>query len=57
VPANRFEVIECAAALAAARAHDLDGEPRPPGPLDVLCQHILIRAARGRSMPASFTTR
>jgi ATP-dependent Lhr-like helicase len=47
VPANRFEVIECAAALAAARAHDLDGEPRPPGPLDVLCQHILIRAASG----------
>ena len=47
VPANRFEVIECHAALQAARAHDLDGEPRGPGPRDVLCQHILIRACSG----------
>jgi len=47
VPANRFEVVECVAALEAAKAHDLDGEPRGPGPLDVLCQHILIRAAAG----------
>jgi ATP-dependent Lhr-like helicase len=47
VPSNRFEVIECLAALDAARAHDLDGDPRTPGPLDVLCQHILIRAAAG----------
>lgn len=44
VPANRFEVVECIAALEAAKAHDLDGEPRGPGPLDVLCQHILITA-------------
>jgi ATP-dependent Lhr-like helicase len=47
VPANRFEVIECVAALDAVRAHALDGEPRGPGPLDVLCQHILIRACAG----------
>lgn len=47
VPANRFEVIECQAALEAARAHDLDGEPRGPGPRDVLCQHILLSAAAG----------
>jgi len=47
VAANRFEVVECVAALEAVRAHDLDGEPRGPGPLDVLCQHILIRAAAG----------
>lgn len=47
VPANRFEVIECVAALEAAKAHDLDGEPKGPGPLDVLCQHILIRACAG----------
>ncbi|MGV6802768.1 MAG: ligase-associated DNA damage response DEXH box helicase [Ruegeria sp.] len=47
VPANRFEVVECVAALEAARAHDLDGEPRGPGPRDVLCQHILIAAASG----------
>ncbi|MDQ2093786.1 ligase-associated DNA damage response DEXH box helicase [Rhodalgimonas zhirmunskyi] len=44
VPANRFEVVECQAALEAAREGDLDGEPRGPGPLDVLCQHILIAA-------------
>lgn len=47
VPANRFEVVECVAALEAVRAHDLDGDPRGPGPRDVLCQHILIRACRG----------
>ncbi len=47
VPANRFEVVECLAALQAARAHDLDGEPRAPGPRDVLCQHILITACAG----------
>ena len=32
VPANRMEVVECQAALEAARAHALDGEPRGPGP-------------------------
>ena len=47
VPANRFEVVECVAALEAARAHDLDGDPRGSGPRDVLCQHILIAAAAG----------
>ncbi|WP_306115452.1 MULTISPECIES: ligase-associated DNA damage response DEXH box helicase [unclassified Roseovarius] len=47
VPANRFEVVECHAALEAAKEHDLDGAPRGPGPRDVLCQHILIRACAG----------
>ncbi|MEQ9694682.1 ligase-associated DNA damage response DEXH box helicase [Shimia sp. SDUM112013] len=47
VPANRFEVIECVAALQAVQAHDLDGAPRGEGPRDVLCQHILLRAAAG----------
>jgi ATP-dependent Lhr-like helicase len=47
VPANRFEVVECQAALEAAAAHDLDGEPRGPGPRDVLCQHILATACAG----------
>ncbi|MGR3756752.1 MAG: ligase-associated DNA damage response DEXH box helicase [Tranquillimonas sp.] len=47
VPANRFEVVECVAALQAVRARDLDGDPRGPGPRDVLCQHILIRACSG----------
>ena len=44
VPANRFEVVECQAALEAVRAHDLDGEPCGPGPRDVLCQHLLATA-------------
>lgn len=47
VPANRFEVIECVAALQAVRESDLDGEPRGLGPLDVLCQHILLTACAG----------
>lgn len=47
VPANRWEVVECQAALEAVRAHDLDGEPRGAGPRDVLCQHILITACSG----------
>lgn len=47
LPANRFEVVECRAALDAVSDHDLDGEPRGPGPRDVLCQHILLTAAAG----------
>ena len=47
VPANRFEIVECHAALEAVKAHDLDGDPRGPGPRDVLCQHILATAASG----------
>ena len=47
VPANRFEVVECRAALEAAQAGDLDGDPRGSGPRDVLCQHILIAACAG----------
>ncbi|MCB1341890.1 MAG: ligase-associated DNA damage response DEXH box helicase [Pseudooceanicola sp.] len=47
VPANRFEVVECIAALEAVREGALDGDPRGPGPRDVLCQHILITACAG----------
>ncbi len=47
VPANRFEVVECHAALEAIRARALDGDPPGPGPRDVLCQHILIAACAG----------
>ncbi len=47
VPANRFEVVECVAALEAVKAHDLDGDPRGPGPRDVMCQHILVAATAG----------
>ncbi|GAA3868842.1 ligase-associated DNA damage response DEXH box helicase [Celeribacter arenosi] len=47
VPANRFEVVECVAALDAMRAGELDGERPDRGPRDVLCQHILVRACVG----------
>jgi ATP-dependent Lhr-like helicase len=47
VPANRFEVVECQAALQSVRSHTLDGEPRGTGPLDMLCQHLLATAAAG----------
>ncbi|MGB5558318.1 MAG: ligase-associated DNA damage response DEXH box helicase [Paracoccaceae bacterium] len=47
VPANRFEVVECFAALQAAKEHDLDGTPRGRGPRDVLCQQIMIVACAG----------
>ena len=47
VPANRFEVLECRAALEAVRARSLDGDPPRPGGLDVLAQHILGTACAG----------
>ncbi len=47
VPANRFEIVECVAALEAVKERALDGEPKGAGPRDVLCQHILIRACAG----------
>ncbi len=47
VPANRFEVVECIAALEAVKERDLDGDPKGDGPRDVLCQHILIASCAG----------
>ena len=47
VPANRFEVLECRAALEAVQAGSLDGDPLKPGGLDVLAQHILGTACSG----------
>ena len=41
VPANRFEALECLAAIAAAQAGEQDAENMRVGALDVLCQHIL----------------
>eukprot|EP01037_Dinobryon_pediforme_P010877 gene10877-10958_t len=41
VPANRFEVLECEAAIAGVAAHELDGDFPRPGGLDVLAQHVL----------------
>ncbi len=41
VPANRFEVLECRAALDAAKAGEQDTPPLRTGALDVLAQHVL----------------
>jgi ATP-dependent Lhr-like helicase len=41
VPGNRFEVLECHAAVDAVRAGSLDGTPPRTGGLDVLAQHVL----------------
>src|SRR6202035_789284 len=41
VPANRFEALECRAALTAIEDGELDGEPPSAGSLDVVAQHIL----------------
>jgi len=50
VPANRFEVLECRAALEALAAGELDGERPRAGGLDVLAQHIM-----GMACAAPFT--
>lgn len=48
VPANRFEVLECVAALQAVEAGELDTEGESgQGGLDVLCQHLLLLACAG----------
>ena len=44
VPANRFEVLECRAALEAVYDGTLDGDAPHPGGLDVLAQHIMAMA-------------
>ncbi|WP_408902145.1 ligase-associated DNA damage response DEXH box helicase [Rhodovarius crocodyli] len=51
VPANRFEVIECVAALGAVKARKQDGDPPRPGGLDVLAQHILAMACHAPFLP------
>ena len=47
VPGNRFEVLECQAAIDAIREETLDGAPPHPGGLDVLAQHITGVACSG----------
>ncbi|MGB8070867.1 MAG: ligase-associated DNA damage response DEXH box helicase [Pseudolabrys sp.] len=44
VPANRFEVLECRAAIEAVAENAQDTPPLRTGALDVLAQHILGRA-------------
>src|ERR1051326_7954615 len=41
VPANRFEVLECEAAIGAVTEHAQDTPPLRTGALDVLAQHVL----------------
>jgi ATP-dependent Lhr-like helicase len=47
VPANRFEVLECRAALDAVAAGAQDTPPARSGALDVLAQHVLGTACAG----------
>jgi len=51
VPGNRFEVLECRAALEAVYAQSLDGDPPGEGGLDILAQHIMIVACSGPFHP------
>jgi ATP-dependent Lhr-like helicase len=51
VPANRFEVLECEAAILGVVARELDGDPPGPGGLDVLAQHLLLMASGGPFLP------
>jgi len=47
VPGNRFEFLECQAAMDAVHAGELDGDALRPGGLDVLAQHIVSTACSG----------
>ncbi|MGE0226526.1 MAG: ligase-associated DNA damage response DEXH box helicase [Acetobacteraceae bacterium] len=51
VPANRFEVLECEAAMLGVEARELDGDPPRPGGLDVLAQHLLGLACAAPFLP------
>ena len=47
LPRKSLGGVTSVAALRAAKDHELDGDPRGPGPRDVLCQQILIAACAG----------
>jgi ATP-dependent Lhr-like helicase len=51
VPANRFEVLECEAAISGVAARELDGDAPGAGGLDVLAQHVLLMAASAAFLP------
>ena len=51
VPSNRFEVLECEAALEAVAAGYQDSEPPVEGGYDVLAQHLLGMACAGPFAP------
>ena len=51
VPSNRFEVLECRAAIDAAEAGDHDAVQYRKGALDVLAQHVWGTACAGPFVP------
>ena len=51
VPANRFEVLECEAAMEGMAAGELDGEAPRAGGLDVLAQHLMGLACSAPFLP------
>ena len=51
VPANRFEALECEAAMLGVAARELDGDSPRPGGLDVLAQHLLGMACSAPFRP------
>ena len=53
VPANRFEVLECRAALDAAEVGAQDAILSRAGSIDVLCQHVLGMACQAPFVPGS----
>ncbi len=53
-PSNRFEVLECRAAVEAVKAMELDGPAPRPGALDVLAQHVMGRACGDGFEPVAF---
>ncbi len=53
VPSNRFEVLECRAALDAARAGVQDAVLARTGTLDVLAQHVMSIACAGPFQPCA----
>ncbi len=57
VPANRFEVLECRAAIEAVAENAQDTPPLRTGALDVLAQHVLGCACGAPFLPTSSTTR
>ncbi|HYD17472.1 MAG TPA: ligase-associated DNA damage response DEXH box helicase [Patescibacteria group bacterium] len=51
VPTNRFECVECEAAIEAIERQELDGTPARTGGLDVLAQHIFGSACSAPFQP------
>ena len=51
LPSNRFEVLECQAAIEAVAKGELDGDPPKIGGLDVLAQHLVGLACSQPFLP------